>query len=308
MSFSVADAHCDYLYYAVNDGWNIEKPSGAQAVCLPYMLNGGYALQCFAAWPESKQRTSCLQQALFMIEAFCRMLDDTPALVQLSKNFSPDDGRIAAMLTVEGGEALHGLTENLRLFYRLGVRAMTLTWNNTNELASPAMRKGGKGLTPLGRSIVAEMDAIGMALDVAHLSDAGIDDAFELYGRPIYSSHTNSRAVCDHARSLSDRHIERIARSGGVVAVNYYPPQLTGSQAACTDDVVTHIKHIASVGGVNCVALGSDFDGMIDYPADLKNCSDVPALLEKLRYAGFSDADISRIAYGNLHDFLMNFV
>ena len=124
---------------------------------------------------------------------------------------------------------------------------------------------------------------------------------------PAFSSHTNARAVCPHKRSLSDEHIRAIAESGGVVCVNYYPPQLCRKGEASIADIVRHILHVAEVGGLEHVALGSDFDGMSEYPRDLKNWGDVPRLLDALLHEGLSEAEVRHIAYDNLRDYIARF-
>ena len=258
----VADAHCDFLYYMLHREYDVAVPRAGQAVDIPGMRAGGAAMQLFAAWMDPDEDVTFLQQCMSLIDAYKRMLAANSMLTPLTKDFEPGQGKIAAVLTIEGGEAIEERLENLRLFHELGVKAMTLTWNDQNELASPAMARRDKGLSRLGRSVVREMERINMAVDVAHLSDASIDGVLDEISAPIFSSHTNARAVLKHRRSLSDRHIREIARRGGVVGVNYYSPQLVERGRARIEDIVKHIEHIAAVGGIDCVALGSDFDGM----------------------------------------------
>ena len=154
------------------------------------------------------------------------------------------------------------------------------------------------------------MERINMAVDVAHLSDASIDGVLDEISAPIFSSHTNARAVLKHRRSLSDRHVREIARRGGVVGVNYYSPQLVERGRARIEDIVKHIEHIAAVGGIDCVALGSDFDGMGQdaYPEGMNNWKDVPKLIAALQKAGFSESDIRKIACDNLLNYMKRFV
>ncbi len=305
----IADAHCDFLYYMHNEGWSILNPRERQAVALPYMRAAGVALQFFAAWVDPELKGSCMAQCLSLIDAYWRMLEESKGVLEpLGPDFKPLEGKIATVLTIEGGEAIEGSLEALRMFYRLGVRAMTLTWNYSNELASPAMRKTNKGLTPLGRRVLREMDRIGMALDAAHLSDAGISEALSLVTRPIFASHSNARAVSHHRRSLGDDHIREIAKAGGVICVNYYPPQLRAEEEqASALDVAKHAAHIAAIAGPGHVALGSDFDGMCKYPRDLKNQADLPILLKALLDVGFTEAEARRVAYDNLRDYIIQF-
>ena len=144
---------------------------------------------------------------------------------------------------------------------------MTLTWNYSNSLASPAMRRANKGLTETGRRVVREMHRLGVALDVAHLSDAGIDEVLASAERPIFASHSNARSVCQHRRSLQDRHIREIAQCGGVICVNYYPPQLSQlPSAACAQDVARHAAYIAGLAGVYSIACSGVFvKSKLDY-------------------------------------------
>ena len=215
---------------------------------------------------------------------------------------------LAAVLTIEGGEVCEGSLAMLRIFKQLGVKTMTMTWNENNELAGAAMARRQKGLTILGREMLREMNDIGVALDVSHLSDDGIRDALEFSTRPIFASHSNARALMNVPRALPDDLIREIALQGGVIGVNFYGPQLTKNKQAGIDDIVAHILHIVSVGGVDCCCFGSDFDGMSVYPRDLKNSSDYPALCEALLRAGFNEEQVSRIAYWNLHRYLAQFV
>ena len=308
MQFPVADAHCDFLYGMVNRGYSIDSLTGDQTVYLPYLLKGGVSLQFFAAWIDSKLRVPYLQQCMDMIDAYYRMLEEhCDAFCPLSDHFNPSCGKIATILTIEGGEAIEGCLSNLRLFHRLGVRAMSLTWNESNALAHPAMSRRNRGLTVLGRRVIEEMDRLGMAIDLAHLSDAGIDDILEMTDSAVFASHSNSREVYSHPRSLKDDHIKEIARRGGVVGINFYHEQLTGKYPASSDDIVRHIDHVAGIGGIKSVCIGSDFDGMGRYPSDLNNPSQTQTLFERLLRMGYTEADISAIAYDNLYDYIIKF-
>ena len=308
MQFPVADAHCDFLYGMVNRGYSIDSLTGEQTVYLPYLSKGGVALQFFAAWIDSKLRVPYLQQCMDMVDAYYRMLDEhSDMFCPLSDHFNPSCGKIATVLTIEGGEAIEGCLSNLRLFHRLGVRAMSLTWNESNALAHPAMSRRNRGLTVLGRRVVEEMDRLGMAIDLAHLSDAGIDDILEMTDSAVFASHSNSREVYPHPRSLKDDHIKEIARRGGVVGINFYHEQLSGKYPSTSEDIVRHLDHVAGFGGIKSVCIGSDFDGMGRYPADLNNPSQIQVLLERLLRMGYTEADIRAIAYDNLYDYIIRF-
>lgn len=305
--FPVADGHCDYLYGAVQSGYDLKKPKRGQAIRLDDMLSGGVALQFLACWIDTALHTPPLHQCIAMIDAYERTLEENPQLTRFTRDFTPQSGRIATVLAVEGGEAVDGSQAVLRVLYRLGVRAMTLTWNENNELSGAAMGTGNKGLSAIGRDIVDEMCRLGIAIDVSHLSDRGVEQILERTTRPIFASHSNARSVCDHPRALSDDLIRKIAKQGGTVGVNFYYQQLGKNSTASIADIVRHIVRISEVGGVGCCAIGSDFDGMQQYPKDLHTSRDFPALFDALAKAGFHDDEIYRIAYQNLHDYIVKF-
>ena len=305
--FPMADAHCDFLYYMVTEGCDIGTLTPPQVIYLPYLQRGGVAMQFFAVWIDTDMRVSYVQQCLNMIDAYYAMHERHPVLTPFTKGFDPASGKIATVLTIEGGEAIEGRIENLRNYYRLGVRAMSLTWNETNELAAPAMRRDNKGLTKLGRRVIREMCDIGMAVDVAHLSDAGIEDALEIATRPIFASHSNARAVCEHKRSLSDSLIKSIAGQGGVIGINFYHKQLCSGRPARISDIANHIMHVVEVGGIKSAAIGSDFNGMVIYPEDMPNSSALPNLAQELLDRGLTPEQVRLVTYENLANYIGQF-
>lgn len=297
-----ADGHCDFLYGMVNEGYDLKRPVGRQSVSLQGLKKGGVKLQFFAAWIDVKHKRPYLQQFLSMADAYERMLADNPELVPLTPDFDPAGDGIATVLTIEGGEAIEGYEDVLRCAHRMGVRAMTLTWNTPNELAYPALGRSKRGLTFLGKRIVREMARIGMAVDVSHLNDAGIDDVLAEDVK-VFASHSNARAVFDSLRSHRDEHIREIARRGGTVGVNFYYKQLTNERMAHISDIVRHAEHILEVGGQSCLAIGSDFDGMGQYPEGLSDPSQLPALAEAMQKAGIKGAALEDACWRNLMRF-----
>ena len=292
--FPVADAHCDFLYGAMQSSYDISARKRGQVISLDALQKGNVALQFFAAWIDTTLRTSPLHQCIAMIDAYRRMLAANPVLTPLDPAFQPGNGRIATVLAVEGGEACEGSMAVLRTLYRLGVRAMSLTWNENNELAGAALARGRQ--------------RIGIAVDLAHANDRVIDEILARAKAPVFASHSNARAIYDSPRSLSNEHIRAIAAQGGVIGVNFFYKQLGPANVACINDIVRHICHIVRVGGIDCCAIGSDFDGMQTYPADLKSSADFPLLLRALAEVGFSDEEVYKISYGNLFRYIVQFV
>ena len=308
MQFYVADAHCDFLFGAMDYGWTIDTQKRNQTITLENLQKGKVALQFLAAWADTKMKVPPLEQVLIMIDRYHFMLETHPELVRLTPDFDPASGKIATVLAVEGAEALGASPSILRDLYRLGVRAMTFTWNSDNELAGAGQGKKRRGLSQAGREILREMNRLGIAFDVSHLSDDGIEVALALSAQPIFASHSNCRALMNAPRCLKDEYIRAIAEKGGVVGINFYGPQLCESGRASIADIVRHIAHAVSIAGVDHVCIGSDFDGMQQYPKDLKNPSDLPALFDALQKEGFTPAEVERIAYRNLHDYIVQFV
>ena len=297
-----SDGHCDFLYGMVNDGYDLKSPKGRQSVSLEAMKKGGVKLQFFAAWIDMKHRREPLSQFMSMADAYERMLSDNPELVKLTPDFDVTGERIATVLTIEGGEAIEGQEDILRCAHRMGVKAMTLTWNTKNELANPALKKDKKGLTFLGKEIVREMGRLSMAVDISHLNDAGIDDVLAEDVK-VFASHSNSRAVFDSPRSHCDEHIREIGRRGGTVGVNFYHKQLTNERFATVDDIARHAAHILEVGGEGCLAIGSDFDGMGQYPQGLDTPAKLPSLARAFERAGITGDALEAACWRNLMRF-----
>lgn len=308
MKYPIADAHCDYLYGAMEYGWEIQKGKREQTISLPNLVNGNVKLQFFAAWTDTSRQIPPLEQVLLMIDRYYDMIESGSGIVKLTKDYKPDGNTISSVLAIEGAECCEASPSILRDLYRLGVRAMTFTWNSNNELAGAAMGRRPKGLTKEGKEILREMNRLGIAFDVSHLSDAGIDDALKLSDIPIFASHSNCRALMNVPRCLKDEHIKEIAKRGGVIGINYYGPQLVKSGNARIEDIVHHIQHVAEIAGIDACCLGSDFDGMTRYPEDLPNPSRLQDLCKALENAGFSASEVEKIAYRNLHDYIVQFV
>ena len=309
MLFPAADGHCDYLYGQINSRYDLVHPVANQAIRMKDMKEGNVKLQFFAVWIDMKLKIPPLHQALSMIDAYHKNLELYPDdLCVLTQDYTPDVNRIATVLAIEGGEAIDGSLMILNDMYRLGVRAMTLTWNYNNELAGAALAFGNKGLTPLGKDVIREMNRLGIAADVSHLSDRGIDDILELSDEPVFASHSNARSVFASNRSLSDGHIREIARRGGTVGVNFYSKQLSKKTVPDIDDIIDHMIHIAEIGGIGCCAIGSDFDGMPVYPAGLATSAGLPSLSARMLERGFTEKEVARIFYQNLRDYIVRYV
>jgi len=201
--------------------------------------------------------------------------------------------KVGALISIEGGEALEGDLSVLRMLYKLGVRAIGLTWNERNEIAEGVgeCRSGG-GLTDFGVKVVQEMNHLGMIVDVSHLSEPGFWDVIEVSTKPIIASHSNAKAICNHVRNLTDEQIKALAKNGGVMGLNMCDEFLRESGEVTLQHVVDHIEHVFSLVGSKHIGLGADFDGITKPPLGLEDCSKFPALTEAMLKRGISEDQV----------------
>jgi membrane dipeptidase len=243
--------------------------------------------QIFACFIAPEYRSCALERCLEMIDLFYKC-------------------GINGILSIEGGEMITSLSI-LRMLSRLGVRIAALTWNFSNHIASGAAESDSRrGLTEFGRQIVKEMNRIGMYIDVSHLNDRSFYDIAELSSAPIIATHSNSRAVCDHRRNLTDDMFEKIIKSGGCAGINLYPPFLNPSEKADIDDIIKHIEHFMELGGENNIGLGADFDGTDGLmPNGIRGCEDTYKIFDRLLQLNYTDEQIEKITHKNFERLFM---
>jgi len=245
-------------------------------------------------------------------------------------------GKIAALMGIEGGHAIEDSLRLLRDYYELGIRYMTLTHSNTNSWgdSSGDMDKAGvqhhNGLTDFGKQVVREMNRLGMMVDISHVADKTFWDALETSSAPPFASHSSCRALSNVPRDMTDEMIVALAKKGGVVQVNFSCDFLSQKTAdadkevsakiaaaraennpalieeyrksiprATLADVVAHIDHIVKIAGVNAAGIGSDFDGVSCTPEGLDDVAKFPNLTRALLEKGYSAEDIRKIYGGN---------
>ena len=312
----VVDMHCDTileLYKARERGEEISLLDNDLHIDLKKMEAGDYFLQNFALFVDLKGTEDPFLTCVRMADLFYQVMEENrdrispvPTWAEIERNWK--EGRMSALLTLEEGEVCQGDPALLRTLYRLGARMMTFTWNYENSLAWPG-REGGlpeteKGLKERGFEILEEMEALGMIVDVAHLSDAGIWDVLRTAKKPFVASHSNARSLASHARNLTDEMIRAIAEKGGVIGINYYCNFLEdipegGRQISRISRMVEHMKHIRQVGGAGCIGLGSDFDGIYG-EVEIGNSAGLPRLAEAMESAGFTAGEVEAVFHGNV--------
>ena len=249
------------------------------------------------------------------------------------------EGRIASLMGAEGGHSIDCSLATLRALYALGVRYMTLTHNDNLPWADSATDKPvAGGLTRFGEEVVREMNRLGMLVDLSHVSADTMRDAIRVTRAPVVFSHSSSRAVCDHPRNVPDDVLEQLAVNGGVAMVTFVPkfilPEAIAwtkaadanleahgfhalettpeamvvqrafeaanpSPRASASTVADHLDHMREVAGVDHIGIGGDFDGTAFTPDGLSDVSGYPNLIAELLSRGWSEADLSKLTWGN---------
>lgn len=315
------DFHCDtieQIYSARKNGREISLLKNNLQLDCEGMQEADYILQCFALWIDCGKYHYPYETYRDMLAVFKEKISETKlAHIRDRKGLDAvlDAGRIAALLTVEDGGIIGNKMELLDEMFRDGVRLMTLTWNYNNRIGTAAMEKTQDwGLTSFGREVVMRMEELGMVVDVSHLSDKGVLDVLDVAKKPFVASHSNARAELDHPRNLPDPLIREIGNRGGVIGLNFCVafllPEFSWSrQIGLTPEkvyipqqifeaITRHAKHIADVGGIDCLALGSDLDGIPTNVA-IPAAGHMTELYDEFRRAGFPPSQIDKIFYGN---------
>jgi len=299
------DLHCDTILRLMEEGVTGNLYHNSLSVDIQKLQQGNAQAQFFAMFIDLKKDGDPLLRALAMIDRFYQELEANAEYVAVARNYSDflqnkKDNKVSAFLTIEEGGALKGDLANLRNFWRLGVRLITLTWNYPNEIgypnALPECRDNG--LTPFGREVVAEMNRLGMLIDVSHLSNQGFYDVAALTNSPFVASHSNAWSVTAHSRNLTDDMIKLVAAKGGVVGINFEKSFLGNAPISRIEDMVCHIKYIYNVGGCDVLAIGSDFDG-ISPELELAHAGQMGKLVTALEASGFHQEEIDKICWKN---------
>ncbi|KNY04104.1 dipeptidase [Microbacterium sp. GCS4] len=286
---------------------------------LPRMQQGGVLGQFWSVYAEDEPGVDAVQYTLEQIDfvhRFVRRYPERLALAHTADDVvrSGQEGRIASLLGAEGGHSIGGSLAALRMLARLGVRYMTLTHNNNTPWADSATDEPQHdGLSGFGESVVREMNALGMLVDLSHVSEATMEHALSITDSPVVFSHSSCRAVTDHPRNVPDGILQRLEGNGGVIMVSFVPVFVSREWAdwfaagqegdappVTIDHVVAHLEHAREVAGVDHVGIGSDFDGFDHFPEGLGDVTGFPRLREALAASAWSDADIDKVWSGNI--------
>src|SRR5690349_16642101 len=227
----VIDTHNDVTTPMTNDDFDLSgEPPAPYRTNIERMKKGGLTAEFFSLYvkPWYVEHGGSARRTLDMIDSVYRAVERHPNDLMIATSVADirrakRTGKIAALMGIEGGHAIEDSLPTLREFYRLGVRYMTLTWNNTNNWAdSNRGPKTHNGLSDFGKEVVREMNRLGMLVDISHVSDDTMNDALDVSTAPIIASHSSARALSNVPRNIPDDILKRIAKNGGVVQVNFY--------------------------------------------------------------------------------------
>lgn len=288
-----ADLHLDTPTQMLRRGAGLDA-SGLESGLAP-MRAGGTNLAVEVLWPPRQGDWAAQVDRLFTtVEAEDRRLDEV-ALVRSPAQARQEiaAGRIALLVSLEGAHGIDATgIAGLRRLHARGLSLLGLTWSFSNRFAGSS-GDGGHGLSDEGRALVAEANRLGIVVDVSHASRETTLETCAVSTAPVIASHSDTAVVAPALRNLTDEEIRCIAGSGGVVGLNLHSTFL--GQPASIAKVVDHAEQLRRVGGVGVVALGSDFDGLIQPPPDLPDASALPALWAAFRDRGWSDAEVDLV-------------
>jgi membrane dipeptidase len=324
---------------------DLAGPVGFTHTDLPRLAAGGVGAQFWSVYvPVSLAGEAAVTATLEQIDLVHRMAGRYPGSLELALTAADVErifaaGKVASLIGAEGGHSIDCSLGVLRVLHRLGVRYLTLTHNANVPWADSATDvPAAGGLTAFGRQVVAEMQRLGMLVDLSHTAPRTMRDAFDVAEAPVIYSHSSARALCDHPRNVPDEMLTRLPGNNGVCMVTFVPAFISqpcrewhqgldaemkrrgmdpedraaGARArqeyargnpaprATLAQVADHVGHVREVAGVDHVGLGGDFDGTEDLPDGLADVSCYPALIAELLDRGWSEQDCARLAGGNV--------
>lgn len=345
-SVPLVDGHNDlllhYYYYKDRKGnldeYDISKSTSGQTD-IPRLKEGKVGAQFFTVF--SFDDSSLTKSMLETVDCLYRIADryKNDFSFAYSSNDIMDafnEGKIAMLMNIEGGEQIENSLPMLRLYYQLGVRYMTLTWNYSNDWADAGFDSARhNGLNEFGKEVVREMNRLGMLIDISHVSDKVMKDVFKTSEAPVIYSHANSRKFVNTKRNVPDDILHLLKKNNGIIMVSFVPFFVNQEYADWFDlyeavydslkmgnketakaiieewkiknpepkvpltDLANHLDHIKNLIGADHIGIGSDFDGFTGVVEGLEDCSKFPNLLEELARRGWTEDELKKLASEN---------
>ena len=306
------DLHCDTITRCRDKKQGIYN--GAQEVTLHSGSRLDGWCQCFAIFIDDESpETRAFAKYKAYVEYFIKEIERHCEYITRCRNSGDigtalEQGKCAAVLTLENAAALEGDIENIKLLAADGVKAVTLTWNGENSLGYG--NAIGGHLKPFGREAVKEIINKGMAVDVSHLSDEGFYDVLELTDAPVIASHSNLRdkKLSAHPRNLTADQLREIAARGGIAGLNLHKPFLNADDIVANnpETLLRHADRMLEIAGEDAICIGSDFDGA-EMPDFCRTIGDIPALF-RLFSKTFGEGMADKVFFENANSFFSRIV
>lgn len=309
----ICDCHCDTLTELYNKNASLYENEQHFDIKRQIALGGGLQFCAIYVPTEVFRYQGGLRYTLCLLDKYNQEIKKLHenGIDVLQVRTAEDAGNVlkhkaATLLAIEEGGAIDGSLEALRCLYELGVRAMTLTWSNRNDIADGINEEAtGSGLTLFGKQVVAEMNRLGMLVDVSHISTAGFWSVIETSTKPIIATHSNAKSLCSHPRNLNDEQIKALAQNGGLAGITFAGQFLEEDwRNACIESVYKHIDYMLNlIGNDDHIGFGSDFDGISHPPYNIQGVQDYKPLIEYLsKY--YSEETINKITHQNVINLL----
>lgn len=305
----VIDGHNDVIIESILPGKDISKRLKTGHTDIPRLQEGGVDVQVFAVWSDDKKwQKNAFKHANDQIDALEALIKNNPKAIALAKssadiNRIQKEGKIAALIGIEGGNMIEGSITNLEKLYERGARYLTLTWNYNLPWASAAAievkTKGskGKGLNEQGKAIIKRMNELGMMVDLSHAGKQTFYDVLAISSKPVLVSHSNAAALTPHYRNLDDKQLAALKENGGVIGVNFYSEFLDANYKS-------RVKRLYKAHFKDEAAEKPSVDKMYhQLPAKLKKQADAPfeTVLKHIDYL-VSKVGIDHVAIGSDFD------
>lgn len=309
------DSHCDTAMQ-FDKGVDFQRRDPNLLVDAHKMTEGMLDAACMVAYLEQKGRTESELQAA--TEKAVDIINRLKAMVGATEGFrialtredllqNKFEGKKSVVLGIENGYALGKDLTNIRKFWDMGVRYLTLCHNGDNDLCDSARKSQNEhgGLSDYGRAVVEEMNRTSMLIDLSHAAESTFYEVLERSAHPVACTHSSARTLCNHPRNLTDDQLRALARQGGVAQATFYPGFLRETEGATVEDAVRHILHMITIAGIDHVGIGSDFDGDGGVPG-LASAADMIHLTRRLQAEGLTDDDLRKLWGANFLRVLFN--
>ncbi len=297
----LVDGHCDTLSKALDEKSNLENTK--YCFNLVDANNKTPCIQMMAAYIDPKyvdNKFGGFNRATNILEQFEKYKDNKEIINILNKDDLYrviNEKKVGIILTLENGSAISGNIQNIEKLYEKGIRVMSITWNEDNDLGCGALTKNDKGLTEFGEEYIKKLEEKNIIIDVSHSSEKTFWDITKCTNNTIVATHSCVYSICNHPRNLKDNQIIEIANRNGIIGICFASHFLNKSGISNSSDIIKHIKYIKDLVGIDYVGLGSDFDG-VDFskmPLDIKGIKDIDKLEKNMKIEGFTEEEINKV-------------